>query len=168
MLFSTIIVGVFVFVLGQIVLKWIIEPTQKLREVISEVVFYLASDHSDIHCASIVEKEIALSAGKNLKRLGARLVSSQQLIPFYNQLRKICGLPKPENIVKASKQLSLISSSMWSDNNDKYDRLNLYRKNVCEYLSVPDPVDDGFSKQDLIDNINEIREINKSRNKAVL
>lgn len=161
--FSTIIAGVFVFVLGQIVLKWLIDPIQKLREVIAEIVFYLASDHSDIHNASIVEKEIALSAGKNLQRLGAKLVSSQQSIPFYKQLCKVCGLPEPEDIVKASKRLSLISNTMWSHADDKYDRLDLYRKEICEYLSIPDPVDSGISKQELISNINEIRNINAAR-----
>ncbi|MGJ0483876.1 MAG: hypothetical protein ACR65R_04995 [Methylomicrobium sp.] len=165
-IFSTIIAGVFVFVLGQIVLKWIIEPIQKFREVIAEIVFYLASDYSDILNASIVEKEIALSAGKNLKRLGARLVSSQQLIPFYKRLRKIYGLPELEDIVKASERLSRISKDMWSNADDKYDKLNLYRKEICEYLNVPDPVDSGISKQDLINNIKETRQI-RTHNKQI-
>ncbi|MCK5230500.1 MAG: hypothetical protein KAR13_09565 [Desulfobulbaceae bacterium] len=53
-LFTTILAGVSVFVLGQILLKWIIEPIQKLREVIAEVVFYLANDHSIIHNANVL------------------------------------------------------------------------------------------------------------------
>lgn len=155
-IFITIITGVFVFVLGPIVLKWMIEPIQKLREVIAEVMFYLASDYSDIHNASSVEKVVALSAGKTLKNLGARLVSSQQLIPYYEKLHKIWKLPKPEDIVKASKRLLLINKSMWSHADDKYDRLELYCKEICEYLNVPDPIDTAFSMQELKDNINEI------------
>ncbi|MEA2083260.1 MAG: hypothetical protein U9O82_03250 [Thermodesulfobacteriota bacterium] len=96
-LFTTILAGVSVFVLGRILLKWIIEPIRKLREVIAEVVFYLANDHSIIHNANVVDKEEALSAGKNLKRLGAKLVSSQQLIScagYFGDARKFSNSPE--------------------------------------------------------------------------
>ena len=157
-LFTTILAGVSVFVLGQILLKWIIEPIQKLREVIAEVVFYLANDHSIIHNANVVDKEEALSAGKNLKRLGAKLVSSQQLIPFYESVLRICRLPERDNIVSASNRLSLISNSMFGDEADKFYRLDLYRIKVCECLGLQDPIQNGMTKQELKDAIREIRE----------
>lgn len=160
-IFSTIVVGVFVFVLGQIILKSLIEPIQKLREVISEVIFYLANDHSIIHGASVLEKEEVLSAGKNLKRLGAKLISSQNLIPFYGKIQNICGLPGPDRIALAAKRLSLISNSMFGDSADKFDRLNLYRKEVCEALGVPDPVNNEMTKEELKNNINELREVQR-------
>ncbi|NMQ27996.1 hypothetical protein E4Q23_09640 [Candidatus Accumulibacter phosphatis] len=71
-IFSTIVAGVFVFVLGQIILKSVIEPIQQLREMISEVIFYLANDHSIIHGASVLEKEEVLSAGKKFKEIGCK------------------------------------------------------------------------------------------------
>ncbi len=160
-IFSTVIAGVFVFVLGQIVLKSIIEPIQKLREVIAEVVFYLANDHSIIHGASVIEKEEVLSAGRNLKRLGAKLVSSQQLIPFYEKIQSVCGLPKPDDIALASKRLSLISNSMFGDAADKFDRLDLYRIEVCEALGASDPINNGMTKEELKNNIKELRQQQK-------
>lgn len=44
-IFATIVAGITVFVLGQILLKLVIEPIQKLRETISEIAFHLANDH---------------------------------------------------------------------------------------------------------------------------
>lgn len=156
--FLTIIAGVFVFVIGQIVLKSIIEPIQKLREVISEVVFYLASDHSIIHGASVIEKKELLSVGSNLTCLGAKLFSSQLLVPFYEKIHGVCGLPKTDDIVFASARLRLISNSMFGDAADKFDRLDLYRKEICEALRVPDPINNGMTKEELQRNIKELRQ----------
>ena len=71
--FTTILAGVAVFVLGQILLKLVIEPVQKLREAIAEVAFYLANDHAVIHNAVTVEKELAQAAYSNLRQLGAQI-----------------------------------------------------------------------------------------------
>lgn len=108
-LLATIFAGVFIFVFGQIFLKWMIEPVSELRKVIKEVLFCLANDHDTIHNAEMVEKSEALSVGKNLERLGASLLASQQQIPFYKKVRKFCSLPEREDVLFASKRLSLIS-----------------------------------------------------------
>lgn len=155
-LFTTILAGVSVFVFGQIFLKWMIEPVQKLRKVIGEVLFYLLNDNSTIHNAEI-DKNEALSVGKNLERLGASLLSSQQLIPFYIKVSKVCGLPRREGILFASKRLSLISKSMFGKEQDIHYKLDLYRIEICEALGIEDPVQNGMTKQELKDGIREIR-----------
>lgn len=129
-IFATILAGVAVFVLGQILLKLVIEPIQKLREVIAEVAFYLANDHAVIHNAEMVEKEKAQIASSNLRQLGARLVASQQLIPFYSYLGKLFSLPDRANIQKASQRLFQIPNHMYGGSPEKYDRLDLYRIEV--------------------------------------
>lgn len=156
-LFTTIFAGVSVFVVGQIFLKWMIEPIQELRKIIAEVLFYLANDHSIIHNAHIIDKEEALSSCKNLRRLGASLLSSQQLIPFYEKALKAFRLPKHEDIVLASKRLSLISNSIFGEEQDIHYKLDLYRIEICEALGIEDPIRDGMSKQELKDAIREIR-----------
>ena len=153
----TILGGVFVFVLGQIFLKSVIEPVQDLRKVISEVIFSFVNDLATIHNAHIVSKDEALSAGRNLERLGASLLANQQLIPFYCIVRRLYGLPKCEDIVLASGRLSLISKSMFGTEEDHYQQLDLYRKEVCRSLGIEDPIQGGQTEQDLKDQINEIR-----------
>ena len=161
-LFTTILAGVSVFVLGQVFLKWMLEPVQDLRKVIAEILFYLASDHSTIHNVEIVNKEEALSVGKNLERLGARLLASQNLIPFYGKARKVFGLPKHESIAFASKRLSLISKSMFGKEQDIHYKLDLYRIDVCESLGIDDPIQGGMTKQELKDGIKEIQSQNRA------
>lgn len=156
-LFTTIFAGVSVFILGQIFLKWMIEPVQELRKVISEVLFYLANDNATIHGADMVEKFEALSVGKNLERLGARLLASQQLIPSYKTVRKVCRLPVREDILFASKRLSLISKSMFGKELDIHYKLDLYRLDVCGALNIEDPIQRSSTRQELKDGIAEIR-----------
>jgi hypothetical protein len=158
-IFTTIITGFLVFILGQIFLKWIIEPIQDLRKVISEVIFYFANLYATIQNAKTVDRSVAIDAGKQLEMLGARLLSSQELIPFYKKIRKIISLPTSENILRASKKLSLISKSMFGDENDKHDRLDIYIIDVCQALNIANPIHDMMTREELIKNVEELRKI---------
>lgn len=159
----TILVGVSVFVLGQIFLKSVIEPIQELRKVISEVLFSFVNDLATIHNAHVVNRDEALSAGRNLERLGASLLANQQLIPCYCIARRLWGLPKREEIVDASRQLSLISKSLFGTEEEHYQLLDLYRKEVCKALGIKDPIQDGITEQELKDQIDEIRKSRRRR-----
>lgn len=97
-LFTTILAGVTVFVLGQIVLKWMIEPIQELRKLKGEILFHLANDHATIHNAKTVKKETALEVGRTLERLGASLLANQHLIPMYSRIQRVFQLPDREKI----------------------------------------------------------------------
>ncbi len=155
--FTTISAGVLVFVVGQIFLKWMIEPIQELRKIKAEIHFYLYNDYSIIHNAHTLDKEEVLSSCKNLKRLGAKLLSSQQLIPRYKTTLKVFGLPKREDIILASKRLSLLSNSVFGTEQNIHYKLDLYRIEICEALGIEDPIQDGMSKQELKDAIRETR-----------
>ncbi len=151
--FVTIVAGVTVFVLGQTVLKLVIEPIQKLREAIAEVAFHLANDDPVIHNEGTVSKEQSEAVSVNFTQLGARLVSSRQLVPFYDQLRKVFALPNKESIGKAAQRLTQIPNHMYGDHPTKHERLDLYRIEVCELLQLRDPINKGISKQELVDAI---------------
>lgn len=155
--FATIIAGVTVFVLGQIVLKLIIEPIQKLRETIAEVAFHLANDDDVVHGAGTVKEERCEAVSANLRRLGAQLISSQYLVPFYGRLRKVFYLPEKANVEKAAERLSKIPAHMYGNDSVKHERLDLYRIEVCELLGLHEPMNKGMSKQELINAIQENR-----------
>jgi hypothetical protein len=156
-IFATILGGVTVFVLGQILLKWAIEPIHELRKVIAEVLFRLATDHATIHNADIVDKQEALSTGRKLEELGARLLSSQCLIPFYDKVNRVVRLPSRDDILFSAKRLSSISKSMFGNTTGKFERLDLYRKEICERLGLEDPISGGETREELVDAIKALR-----------
>lgn len=155
-LFTTILAGVTVFVLGQIVLKWIIEPIQELRKLKGEILFHLANDHATIHNAKTVKKETALEVGRTLERLGASLLANQHLIPMYSRIQNVFHLPDREKIQFAAKQLRLISNSIFGEAHDIHYQLDLYRKDVCEALGLEDPIQDGMTRTELSNAIKEM------------
>lgn len=161
-IFYTIIAGVSVFVLGQMVLKWIIEPVQELRKLKGEILFHLSNDYATIQNANTVKKEVALGAGKDLERLGASLLAAEYLIPMYKHTKRFFNLPESESIRLAAKRLRLMSNSMFSDADDVHYRLDLYRIEVCEALGIDDPIQDGMSKQELKDAIREMHQHERS------
>jgi len=158
----TVSIGALVFFLRQFYLKSVIEPIQELRKVRSEVLSSFKNDQATIHNVRMVDRDEALSAGRNLERLGASLLAKQQLIAFYWITRLLWGLPKREDIVHASKRLRLISNSMFGNEDEHYHLLDLYRKEVCRVLGIEDPIQDGVTEQELKDQIDEIR---KSRSR---
>ena len=84
--FLTIIAGVFVFIIGQIILKLFVEPWQKQRECIALI------GHSLILHANIYgnpgkgDGNILTEASQEIRKLAADLVTSCNRIPFYNIL----------------------------------------------------------------------------------
>ncbi len=148
-LFSTITAGVTVFVFGQIILKWAIEPIQQLKEVISGIIYHFSNDYTVIQNSRIVQKEEAIQACKNLESLGAKLLAKQHLVPFYKNIHNWFGLPNKESIYGASKYLSLISKSAFSEEQDIHIKLDIYRKKVCKYCLIEDPIQDGETIESL-------------------
>jgi len=155
--FATILAGVTVFVLGQIVLKWMIEPIQELRKLKGEILFHFANDYATIYNARIVENETAREAGRTLERLGASLLANQHLVPMYSCIQRIFQLPDREKIQFAAARLRLISNSIFSDAHDIHYRLNLYRMDICEALDIEDPIRDGLTREQISDAIREMR-----------
>lgn len=142
--FTTVLSGVSVFVLGQIVLKWMIDPIQELRTVISDVRFFMMHDHTIIHTSHVFDKSEVRVVDQNLTRLGAGLLAKQQLIPFYCRIYWVVRLPKPEDLELASKEFSRMSLIMWesiSRSEKLYgEELDRRRKNICKALRFKDPI----------------------------
>jgi hypothetical protein len=156
-IFLTIISGVTVFVVGQGLLKLVIDPVQKLKKTIAEVAFSLWNDHAIIHNAKTVTEEQAKETFNRLRTLGSRLAAGYQLIPFYNYTRKLFGLPASRDVSEAGDKLFGLSNNMWGDNPARFYYLDLYRIEICERLGIEDPIKKGLSKQESIDSIKELR-----------
>ncbi len=135
-IFTTILAGVCVFVLGQIALKWVIDPAQDFRRIRSNILFHLVHDYPVIQNAETVRSERVDEVRTNLYDLAARLLAAQQLIPVYRNTRKLFDLPPLEQIIFASQRLTLIANSLDSNSTDIHERLDRYRTQVLEALEM--------------------------------
>ena len=155
--FLTIITGVLVFVIGQSVIKLVIEPVQKFRQTLSEITYRFTRDHVVYHNADAVDKDRANKAYTDIRDLGARLHGDLRLIPHYSKIRKIFGLPESDKVIEATDYLIKISNHMYGKDSIKYYYLDLFRMEICECLDINDPIRKGMPKEEVIKAIKVIR-----------
>ena len=103
----TILGGVIIFVVGQFVLKLVIEPIQELKKSLESVSYILLLHQAKITNASS-NKEIA----DEIKSKSAEILSKSSVVIGDGQFLKIIGLPSKANIHLACKELNFIYYGM--------------------------------------------------------
>ncbi len=160
--FITIFAGFTVFVLGQIFLKWFIEPVQEFRKLQGEILFIFANDHAAIHNARAIDEKEAIKVMDKLYKLGAKLHSCIHLIPIYNKTRHLFSLPEEEKVIFAAKIIHSMANIMFGSSADIHYKLDLDRIQVCEALGIKDPIQGSMTKDELLVSIDK----NNKRNNA--
>ena len=106
---STILGGVIVFVSGQLLSKFLIEPIQELRKAIGEVRFNLAYYNNIIHAPISRDKERSDKAYDAIMRNSCDLLTKADAIPFYKFLPRRFVLPN-QNIDRAAVDLRALTT----------------------------------------------------------
>jgi len=124
--FLTILTGVSVFVLGQIILKLFIDPIQEFKRVIAEI-SHILIERANIYAnpgKADIDKEQMVSI--ELRNISSKLNAQMYLVPLYKQIAKIFRLPAQENVMKASSELIGLSNG-FAGNYSKQGIMNMYR-----------------------------------------
>jgi hypothetical protein len=103
----TVFGGVIIFITGQIILKFFIDPSQELKKTLSGVSHTLLFYQSVLTNPSSNE-EIA----SEIKLKSAEILSKSSVLIFYCLAQRIFDLPSRPSILAASKELNLLSHSM--------------------------------------------------------
>jgi len=109
----TIISGVVIFVLGQIILKSIIEPSLDLKKSISSLSGLILLNHSKITNASI-DNQLAY----DLKIKTTDIIAKTSNILFFTLTSKIFQLPSKNNIILSAKKINSICYSLKKETRD--------------------------------------------------
>ncbi|MFA5835241.1 MAG: hypothetical protein WDA22_17310 [Bacteroidota bacterium] len=111
-LIFTVLGGILVYVIGQIILTRIIIPSQELKKTLSGISNVLLLHQAKLANASF-DKEIS----SEIKSKSAEVVSKTHVILWFAVVRLVFGLPSLKNIMSASRQLNLLSYNMLIENN---------------------------------------------------
>lgn len=106
--FQTVVVGVSVFVIGQILIRFAIEPYQHYRQKtgeIAEALIYFAN----IYGEGLRDEEVT-EARAHLRLLAASLLSSVLLIPGYTIWQVLPWIPWKKDILEARGCLMRLSN----------------------------------------------------------
>ena len=122
--FYIILAGVIIYVLGEIIVKIVIDPVQELKRVIADIAFKLihyshvfklsSSDDSD---TATGEKEIApekLEQAADGTKLGFMLNAGFRLVPFFPVARVVFFLPKEADVIDARNELIEMSEEIFA------------------------------------------------------
>lgn len=135
----TVISGVFVFTIGKLIEKFVIDPIHELKKSLCEIQFSLAFHAQAILTPSgNVEKED--EAQKELRKASCELRSKVAAIPFYGFWSFISfrSIPSKKKSIEASKQIMGLSNSVHQ--NDRSEK-NGERISRIEKLLNYEPTD---------------------------
>lgn len=111
----TIAGGVSVFVIGQLLSKFIIEPVHELRKAIGQVRFNLAFHSPVIHTPIARSEDRSREAREALWNSSCQLIVAVQAIPAYSVIRclSLGGLPGRKATEDAAVQLRGLSTHVY-------------------------------------------------------
>lgn len=130
----TILGGVSVFVLGQVFLKFLIEPLHDLRkfrgEIANTLIFY-----ANVYCnPGIGPREEMDEAQKVLRQQASQLLAKAHALPWYGLWAFLRAVPSRKNILEASGCLIGLSNSVHDRSDARGEDSNSKRRREIEQL----------------------------------
>ncbi|MEH1939451.1 MAG: hypothetical protein V7L01_04420 [Nostoc sp.] len=141
-IFMTILSGVFVFILSQLILKFIIEPIQEFRKTVADIAFALIEYANIYSNPGYAGNELENKASQDLRKLSSRLNAQIYLIPGYRTISNLFKLPSKTNLIEAPSELIGLSNGVFKSPIDLVNT-NLERaKKIRIILGIYDPKSD--------------------------
>jgi hypothetical protein len=132
----TVFSGVVTYIVGQLVLKLLIEPVQDLKKTISMVSYTLIERGNVIFNPGVSSTDAMDDTARELRKLASHLRAQLGLIPYYDISARIFSLPCRTNINIAMRNLIGLSNGVHSDPQS----LNLsMAEKLCKSLAIPMP-----------------------------
>jgi hypothetical protein len=106
--FLTILVGVFVFVLSQWLLRLFLEPILEIRSLGPRLRALLYERANRMHSESEESRELQ----KQIRRIAADYAEKTSYVPFYRVISRAIALPTPKEVDELIKLLTGISNGV--------------------------------------------------------
>ncbi len=140
--FLTVFAGVLTYIIGQLILKLVIEPVHEVRKTIGAISHTLIERANVIQNPGVPTQEVMDETSRELRKLSSQLRSHLYLVPRYRITARIFGLPTPDVIQSASSALIGLSNSVFQT------RENIYEVNAKRVETVCDSLDIYLAKED--------------------
>jgi hypothetical protein len=140
----TIFAGVLTYIIGQMILKLVIEPILELRKTIGRI------SHSLIHYAGFIfnpgvrPKDEIQHASDYLRSLSSEIQSHLYLVPIYGLTAFFFRLPTKRKVLDASKALMGLSNSLFRESESVYKHNSKRVEKVCDSLDIYLPEEDRW------------------------
>lgn len=134
--FFTVLSGVFTFVIGQLVVKLVLDPVQDLKKTIGQISHTLVERANVIANPGVPHKEVMDETSDSLRKLSSQLHAHLYLVPSYNRTATVFRLPSKEKLLTASTNLIGLSNSVYRADEKVYE-VNAKRvEAICDSLGI--------------------------------
>jgi hypothetical protein len=112
--FWTIVAGVLVFLIGQAVLKFLLEPLQEFRRTVSEIAHALI-EYANVYCnPGVGEDQKLKQVSIALRNLSSKLYAQMYLTPKYGYIAKLLSFPSEKAVSEAATNLICLSNNVFA------------------------------------------------------
>lgn len=146
--FLTVFSGVITYVLGQLIVKLVIDPVQEMKKTIGQISHSLIEHANVISNPGVPSQEVMHETSKQLRQLSSQLQAHLYLIPTYNLSAKIFSLPAKVNILAASSSLIGLSNSVYRQSEHIYEHNSKRVENICDTLGIYMSEGDRWPKEE--------------------
>ena len=137
----TVIGGTLIFVVGQLLSRFVIEPIHEQRKLIGEiadaVIFYAnAYLTSDLTSIDAEERKRLDTAQQRYRQLATLLRSRTHLIPAYSLLEKLKLVRRQTAVRQASSELIGLSNEVFSTSEHRFNSRIRRKERLAELLGL--------------------------------
>ena len=117
----TVLTGVTIYILGQLALRFFIEPYKNIRQTIEEAI-YVAFAYDTVFVSILdiedpKDYERLLDAKRAFREKGSRLIASINLFPLYSYFELFFNVPKKDDLLIGGQLLLAIGDFLGSVHN---------------------------------------------------
>lgn len=124
--------GVTIFVIGQLLTKFLIEPLYELRKEVGNIRFNLAFHASTIHTPIGRNEENSEDARQALLAGSSGLLAKLHAVPVYMIVRHVGALPKRRDVERAAVLLRGLSTYVHEEGEKAFSNIDDVRNTVGE------------------------------------
>jgi hypothetical protein len=126
---GTVLAGVLVFLVGQVVVRFVLDPLANQRAIIGEIADRLIFHAAAYMNPGVARQELLEEASRELRRSSAQLQARTHVIPLYDELAKVGIVRSRGQIDEASRELIGLSNSVFKE---RYEEANMGRREKIE------------------------------------
>lgn len=134
--FWTVVTGVITFVVGQIIVKLVIDPVQELKRTIGQISHALIEHANVYQNPGLRSEEIQTEISSHLRKLSSQLQAHLYLVPTYSFTAWVFRLPSKNALLDASKCLIGLSNSVFRDSGNVMEHNFRRAEKIADSLGI--------------------------------
>lgn len=135
-IFWTVVTAVITFVVGQLIVKLVIEPVQDLNRTIGKISHALIEHANVYQNPGLRPPEVQTETSSHLRKLSSQLQAHLFLVPAYSFTAWLFRLPSRNDLLEASKSLIGLSNSVFRDSENVMEHNFKRAEKIADSLGI--------------------------------